>query len=47
MDEARQRRVVAEVGFFYVNFELIYIYIYIFFFFVGHLLDLDFAIGLI
>ena len=41
----RQRRVMAEVGFFYVNFDLIYIYIN--FFFVGHLLDLDFAIGLI
>ena len=42
MDEARQRRVVAEVGFFCVNFDLNF-----FFFFVSHLLDLDFAIGLI
>ena len=54
VDEVRQRRVVAEVGaawqmwvvaevgFFCVNFDLIF-----FFFFVGHLLDSDFAIGLI
>ena len=33
---------MANVGFFCVNFDLIF-----FFFFVNHLLDLDFAIGLI
>ena len=49
MDEVRQRRFMkkggcsmADVGFFCVNFDLIF-----FFFLVGHLLDSDFAIGLI
>ena len=53
VDEARQRRVVAElgvayqmwvmaeVGFFCVNFDLNF-----FFFLVAHLLDSNFAIGL-
>ena len=40
---AWQMWVMAEVGFFCVNFDLIFF----FFFFVGHLLDSDFAIGLI
>ena len=55
VDEARQRRfvaelgvacqmwVMAEVGFFCVNFD----FKFFFFFLVGHLLDSNFAIGLI
>ena len=41
---AWQMWVVVEVGFSCVNFDLIFFF---FFFFVGHLLDSDFAIGLI